>query len=130
MDRLLLALATPRRRDILRIVRRRERSAGEIHRTLGALTFGAVSQHLAVLEGAGLVSVRREGRRRIYAARPEGLRPLREWIDSMWDEALVRLGRLAEAEEERAAGRASRPAAGRRGPAGLGRARAGRGRRG
>jgi DNA-binding transcriptional ArsR family regulator len=107
MDQLLQALATPRRRDILKLVRRRERSAGEIHRALGELTFGAVSQHLGVLEAAGLVSVRREGRRRIYAARFEGLRPLREWMDAMWDDALARLARLAEAEES-----AARPARG------------------
>jgi DNA-binding transcriptional ArsR family regulator len=99
MDGLLLAIGTPRRRSILRLVRRRERSAGEIHRALGDVTFGAVSQHLGVLERAGLVRVRREGRRRLYAARPEGLAPLRRWLDSMWDDALASLQRLAEAEE-------------------------------
>jgi DNA-binding transcriptional ArsR family regulator len=112
MDQLLQALATPRRREILKLVRRRERSAGEIHRALGELTFGAVSQHLGVLEAAGLVSVRREGRNRIYAARFEGLRPLREWMDAMWDDALVRLARLAEAAE--AAEATARPARGAR----------------
>jgi DNA-binding transcriptional ArsR family regulator len=101
MDQLLQALATPRRREILKIVRRRERSAGEIHRTIGTLTFGAVSQHLGVLEAAGLVSVRKEGRRRIYSVRLEGLRPLREWVDSLWDDAVARLARLAQAEEVR-----------------------------
>jgi DNA-binding transcriptional ArsR family regulator len=99
MDQLLQALATPRRREILKIVRRRERSAGEIHRAIGKLTFGAVSQHLGVLEAAGLVSVRKEGRSRIYSVRLEGLRPLREWVDSLWDDALARLARLAEFEE-------------------------------
>lgn len=99
MDDLLLALATPRRRQILGLVRRGERSAGEIHRALGEVTFGAVSQHLAVLERAGLVRVRREGRSRIYQARPEGLEPLRRWLTSMWDDALASLQRLAEAEE-------------------------------
>ena len=99
MDAILQAIAAPRRRTILRLVRRRERSAGEIHRALGGLTFGAVSQHLGVLEQAGLVSVRREGRSRLYAARPAGLAPLRQWLGSMWDEALERLARQAEAEE-------------------------------
>lgn len=120
MDQLLQALATPRRREILKIVRRRERSAGEIHRAIGKLTFGAVSQHLGVLEAAGLVSVRKEGRSRIYSVRLEGLRPLREWVDSLWDDALARLARLAESEEARdgrsegkrraASGAAARPA--------------------
>jgi DNA-binding transcriptional ArsR family regulator len=123
MDRLLHAIGTPNRREILRIVRRRERSAGEIHRALGGLTFGAVSQHLSVLEAAGLLSVRREGRSRIYAARPEALRPLREWLESLWEEALTRLARLAEAEEagSRPSGRAGK------GRAGAGKRRARRG---
>src|SRR5512134_3374241 len=110
MDQLLSALAAPRRREILKLVRRRERSAGEIHHALGALTFGAVSQHLGVLESAGLVSVRREGRSRIYTVRLEGLRPLRDWLEGMWDDALVRLARLAEAEDA-----AGRPGSGARG---------------
>ena len=63
------------------------------------MTFGAVSQHLAVLEHAGLVSARREGRSRFYATRNEGLQPLREWLDEMWSEALDRLKDAAEAEE-------------------------------
>jgi DNA-binding transcriptional ArsR family regulator len=99
MDLVLQALLSPRRREILRLLRRRERSAGEIHRALDVLTFGAVSQHLGVLEQAGLVCARREGRSRLYSARREGLRPLREWLDEMWSEALDRLKELAEAEE-------------------------------
>jgi len=101
MDTVLRALGAPRRRDILRIVRRRERSAGDIHRALGDVTFGAVSQHLGVLERAGLVTARRDGRSRLYQARPEGLEPLQEWLESMWDEALASLKALAEAEEAR-----------------------------
>jgi len=99
MDTVLLALGATRRRDILRIVRCRERSAGDIHRALGGVTFGAVSQHLGVLERAGLVTARRDGRSRLYQARPEGLEPLQQWIESMWDEALASLKALAEAEE-------------------------------
>ena len=112
MDAVLHALGAPRRREILRLLRRRERSAGEIHRALGDVTFGAVSQHLGVLEQAGLVSARREGRGRFYAARREGLQPLREWLDEMWADALERLKQVAEAEEkgsrERAQGRRKR----------------------
>ena len=98
VDQLLAALQAPRRREILRFVRRRERSAGEIHRALGGVTFGAVSQHLGVLEQAGLVCARREGRSRYYVARREALEPLRHWLDEMWDDALRQLKRLAEAE--------------------------------
>ena len=99
MDAVFLALGAPRRREILGLVRRGERSAGEIHRALGDVTFGAVSQHLGVLERAGLVNARREGRSRFYASRDEGLRPLREWLDEMWTDALGRLKDEAEAEE-------------------------------
>jgi DNA-binding transcriptional ArsR family regulator len=99
VDALLQAIQAPRRREILRLLRGRERSAGEIHRALADVTFGAVSQHLAVLEQAGLVSARREGRGRFYAVRREGLLPLRAWLDEMWGEALSRLADLAESEE-------------------------------
>src|SRR5512141_1951498 len=102
MDDLFRALGASRRREILALVRRRERSAGEIHRSLGDVTFGAVAQHLGVLERSGLVRARREGRRRFYQARPEGLEPLRRWLESRWDDALASLKQLAEAEEARA----------------------------
>jgi DNA-binding transcriptional ArsR family regulator len=113
VDQLLQALSAGRRREILRLLRRRERSAGELHRALRGPTFGAVSQHLGVLERAGLVSVRREGRSRLYAARPAGLAPLRGWLESMWDEALGALKAQAEAEEARAAATAGRAGGGR-----------------
>jgi DNA-binding transcriptional ArsR family regulator len=112
VDQLLQALAAPRRLEILSLVRRGERGAGEIHRALGEITFGAVSQHLGVLERAGLVTARRQGRRRLYAARPDALVPLRRWLESMWDHALGSLKGLSEAEEAgggAAPGRAGRP---------------------
>jgi DNA-binding transcriptional ArsR family regulator len=109
VETVLQALSAPRRREILGLLRRRERSAGEIHRALGGVTFGAVSQHLGQLEQAGLVSARREGRRRFYAARPEALAPVRAWLDELWQAGLLRLQQLAEAEE-----RSARPARARR----------------
>src|SRR3954465_12274881 len=48
----------------------------------------AVSQHLKVLKGAGLVEERSEGVRRIYSVRREGLRELRDWLDGFWGGAL------------------------------------------
>ena len=108
MHTVLHALSTPRRREILRLVTRSERSAGEIHRALGDVTFGAVSQHLRHLEAAGLVRARREGRRRIYAAREESLGPVREWLESMWNDALYRLKLRAELEQARRGPRRSR----------------------
>jgi DNA-binding transcriptional ArsR family regulator len=83
MASVLQTLGTPRRREILRLVWEGERSAGDIHRALGDVTFGAVSQHLRRLEEASLLRSRREGRYRFYAARKEGLGPLAEWLESM-----------------------------------------------
>jgi DNA-binding transcriptional ArsR family regulator len=105
---MLAAVAAPRRREILRLAWRQERSAGEIHRSLGDVTFGAVSQHLGVLVAAGLLAVRRDGRRRLYSARPEALGPLRESLESMWDTALYRLKLRAELEAARRGPRARR----------------------
>ena len=101
------ALAAPRRREILRLVWDRERSAGDIHRAVPGVTFGAVSQHLGVLEAAGLVARREEGRFRYYTARRRELGHLGKWLESMWDEALAGLKRHAEADE-RAGGRRGR----------------------
>jgi DNA-binding transcriptional ArsR family regulator len=114
VDQVLQALSSARRRQILGLVRWRERSAGEIHRALGGVTFGAVSQHLGQLEQAGLVSARREGRSRIYAARPRALVPLRRWLDELWWDGLARLKALAEHEEEAPAhARGGEPGGGR-----------------
>jgi DNA-binding transcriptional ArsR family regulator len=93
------ALAAPRRREILRLVWDRERSAGEIHRALPDVSFGAVSQHLGVLESAGLIARREEGRFHFYLARRKELGHLGKWLDTMWDEALADLKRHAESEE-------------------------------
>jgi len=93
------ALAAPRRREILRLVWNRERTAGEIHRAFPDVTFGAVSQHLRVLESAGLVSRREEGRFRYYTSRRRELGHLGRYLDSLWESALSELKRLAESEE-------------------------------
>jgi len=93
------ALGSPRRREILRLVWDAEKSAGDIHRALPAVSFGAVSQHLALLEGAGLVARRSEGRFRYYSARRRELGHLGRWLDEMWAFALDDLRRLAEADE-------------------------------
>lgn len=101
MQQALKALQAPRRREILRLVWQAERSAGEIYRSLGDVTFGAVSQHLRLLEQAGVVAARREGRSRLYLARREQLGPFREWLETSWDDALYRLKLRAELEEAR-----------------------------
>ena len=60
------SLGSARRREILRLVWRTERPAGEIHQALGDVTFGAVSQQLTALRAAGLVTARRSGRYVLY----------------------------------------------------------------
>jgi len=94
------ALAAPRRREILRLVWDRERSAGDIHRAFSDVSFGAVSQHLSVLESAGLVARRDEGRFHYYAARRGELGFLGKWLEQMWDQALHDLQRHAESAEK------------------------------
>lgn len=96
MDQLLDLLRSPRRREILRLLWAEERAAGEVHRAMDDVTFGAVSQHLRRLEGAGLVSCRRQGRHRYYRAVPDAVGALRPWLESMWTDALERLKQGAE----------------------------------
>ena len=100
MEAALRAMAEPRRRQILRLVRDSEMSAGEIASHFD-VTRSAVSQHLRVLKDAGLLLERRNGTRRIYRIRPEGLAELREFIDGLWEIKLAALKRVAEAEERR-----------------------------
>jgi DNA-binding transcriptional ArsR family regulator len=96
---LFQALAEPRRRKILSLVWDREREAGQIHRRIGGVTFGAVSQHLKVLRAAGAVRVRADGRRRLYRADRAAVRALLARPERMWSVQLDELKSLAEAEE-------------------------------
>ena len=96
-DETLRALAEPRRRAILRLVARDELAAGEIAAAF-EVTRTAVSQHLTVLKSAGLLAERREGTRRLYRARPEGLAGLRHFLDEMWASSLDTARRLVESE--------------------------------
>lgn len=86
-DAALKAIAEPRRREILRLVARDELAAGEIAAAFD-ITRTAVSQHLTVLKSAGLLSERRDGTRRLYRARAEGLAGLRYFLDDIWAGAL------------------------------------------
>ena len=97
----LVALASPRRREILRLVWREERTAGAIHRAMPDVTFGAVSLQLRTLEEAGLVESRGEKQFRFYRARREALGVLGEMLEGMWDDALWRLKLAAQLEETR-----------------------------
>ena len=107
MQEVVQAISEPRRREILRLIQDRELSAGEIASRF-EVTRPAISQHLTVLRSAGLVSERRDGTRRLYRARPEGLAELRAFLDGFWDSGLERL--KVEAEREQGRGRAGRAA--------------------
>jgi len=113
MDAVTRAIAAPRRREILTLVRDGELSAGEIAANFD-VTRPAVSQHLTVLKEAGLLVERREGTRRLYRTRPEGLAELREFLDAFWSERLGRLKLAAELEQQRRNKRGKRPNGGGR----------------
>lgn len=100
-QRVLAAVASPRRREILRLVWDRERSAGEIHRAMPDVTFGAVSLQLRALLEAGLVEARAERRHRFYRARRQALGAVGPMLERMWGDALWRLTLAAELEKTR-----------------------------
>jgi DNA-binding transcriptional ArsR family regulator len=104
MEAALKAIAEPRRRQILSLVRDEELPAGEIAAHFD-VSRPAVSQHLNVLKEAGLVSERRNGTRRLYRARPEGLVELKVFLEGFWDDRLDALKREAEKEERKKHGR-------------------------
>lgn len=104
MEAALKAIAEPRRRQILTLVRDEELSAGEIAAHFD-VTRPAISQHLTVLKEAGLVNERRNGTRRLYHARPEGLAELKTFLDGFWDQRLDALRREAERKERGKRGR-------------------------
>src|SRR4051794_16515580 len=92
---MLQLVAEPRRRDILRLVWSDERAVGELADDL-ALSYAGVSQHLALLRDAGFVTVRREGKRRLYRADHAALGPLKGFLESFWTTRLDHLADLAE----------------------------------
>jgi DNA-binding transcriptional ArsR family regulator len=97
----LRAIAEPRRREILRLVKNEELAAGRIAEHFRDVSGPAVSQHLRVLKEAGLVTERREGTRRLYKASPEKLAEIRDFLESFWDEQITALKGAAEWEQRR-----------------------------
>jgi DNA-binding transcriptional ArsR family regulator len=92
------AVAEPRRREILEFLATRERSVGEIVMRLG-FEQPSVSKHLRVLLEVKLVEVRRDGRRMLYRANAEAIRPLHEWtsrFERLWKHQLLRVKERAE----------------------------------
>ena len=91
----LAALAEPRRRAILQLVRDQPRSVNEIAERV-EVTQQAVSQHLHVLRDAGLVEVQAQGQRRLYVMRPEGLASIEAYLARLWPARLQHLKRAVE----------------------------------
>ncbi len=98
MQDALMALSSPRRREIVRLVWTRERSAGEIAATFD-VSWPAISQNLRVLRESGLIKERRAGTSRLYRADRNALRPLESYLRVIWTRKVDRLRLLAEAEE-------------------------------
>lgn len=94
-------LASPRRREILRIVWDEERTAGDIHRAMPDVTFGAISLQLRALTEAGLLYARAEQTRRYYKARRAALAPVADILERMWSDSLWKLKLAAELEQTR-----------------------------
>jgi DNA-binding transcriptional ArsR family regulator len=101
-------VADPTRRTILRLVHDDERAAGEIAGHFPGISRPAVSQHLRVLNDAGLVVTRKDGNRRLYRARPEGLAEAWAYLDEMWTDRLGKLKAAAEREQAWSDARARR----------------------
>jgi DNA-binding transcriptional ArsR family regulator len=97
----LAAIASPRRREILRLVWREELSAGDIARAMPDVTFGAVSLQLRSLAAAGLVELRADKQQRFYRARRKALGPVGAMLERMWGDALWKLKLVAELEQTR-----------------------------
>ena len=94
----LQIVAEPRRQAILRLVWDNERAVGDLVDELD-LSYAGVSQHLSLLREAGFVTVRRDGKRRLYRADHEQLGPLKDFLESFWTSRVDRLAQLAEKAE-------------------------------
>ena len=97
-DRIFQALADPSRRAIFESLTRGEAAVKELTARFD-ISQPAISQHLAMLKGAGLVNARRDGRRVYYRVQPSGMKPLIDWIAHyriFWTEHVHRLERLLE----------------------------------
>jgi DNA-binding transcriptional ArsR family regulator len=89
------ALGDPTRRQVFELLRRGPSSVGELAAQV-PVSRPAVSQHLRVLEDAGLVTHRRNGTRNLYELNGAGVAVLRAWVDEFWNDALARFKAAAE----------------------------------
>jgi DNA-binding transcriptional ArsR family regulator len=95
------ALADPTRREVLDLLSRRERTAGELGLAFPRVSQPGMSRHLRVLREVGLVRVRHESRHRVYSLRSEGLAPVDAWITKyrgFWESELDSLESYLESK--------------------------------
>lgn len=95
------ALGDPTRRRVLDLVRENGPAPVGGIAALLPVSRPAVSQHLRVLEAAGLVTCTKDGTRHLYAVESAGLAELRLWVDGFWNDALARFKRAAEGSDDR-----------------------------
>jgi len=99
LQAMLDAVASPRRRAILRLVWDRELTAGDIAAHLADISWPAVSQNLRVLCDAGLLSQRKAGHFRLYQANRDAVGPLEPFLRAMWAADLDRLREVVERDQ-------------------------------
>lgn len=99
-ETVLKAIADPRRQEILRLIWRKERPAGNVAAHF-EISRPAISKHIRILKEAGLVDERREGTKRLYRARPERLADARQFLESFWEDGLAAIKRSAEDDARR-----------------------------
>ena len=99
-DAAFVALAEPRRRAMLLLVRDQPCSVNEIAAHF-EISQQAVSQHLQVLKDAGLVEVHPQGQRRLYVIRPDGLQAVEAYLRDLWPASLIRLKTAVERGQQR-----------------------------
>ena len=98
-EKALEALSDRTRRAIVERLRSGSCTVGELAAGL-PVSRPAVSQHLRVLERAGIVRYRASGTSKVYSLEHRGLRALRDWVDSFWGEVLTGFREVADADEE------------------------------
>jgi DNA-binding transcriptional ArsR family regulator len=98
-DRIFAALADPTRRAVFERVADAPQTVGALAAQL-PVSRPAVSQHLKVLKDAGLVTDEAHGASRVYRIDPQGLGPIRRWLDQQWDRSLANFKRIAEQEDD------------------------------
>ena len=99
-DRVFAALADPTRRAIFERLADEPQSVGSLAAQL-PVRRPAVSQHLKALKEAGLVEDQAQGTSRIYRIDPNGLGPIRRWLDQQWERSLANFKHIAEQEDDR-----------------------------